>query len=209
LGLYAYDFHVFRSTCHKPNYVSYTAQHLATQAALHPKVRNAVRHMTSMSTLGRIGSSVYPDKKMEMSNKLSEQRSGLGGDLDTKLHNGPELDVLQHVVHCQDENLGRDAGVREPIRPSLLNGAQLLREAIVAQLGTNDLTVHTNINVFWHTGLGVDVTTGNVQHKMPQKWMWQVASGCVPHVNICKPNPNKPCVPPCTQDRRRQAPPRP
>lgn len=177
MGLYAYDFHVYRSTCHKPNYVSYCAQQLATQVGLHPKLRNAVRHITSVSTLGRIGSSVYADRKMEMSNQLSEQRSGLGGDLDSKLHHGLELDVLQHAVHAHDENLGRDAGVREPIRASLLNGAALLRSAILQQLGTDNLTVHSDTNVFWHSGMGVDVTTGNVQHKKPQKWMWQAANG--------------------------------
>ena len=104
-------------------------------------------------------------------------RSGLGGDLDSKLHHGPELDVLQHAVHAHDENLGRDAGVREPIRASLLNGAALLRSAILQQLGTDNLTVHSDTNVFWHSGMGVDVTTGNVQHKKPQKWMWQAANG--------------------------------
>ena len=38
-GLYAYDFHVFRSVAHKPNRASYSCQLLATYEALHPKLK--------------------------------------------------------------------------------------------------------------------------------------------------------------------------
>ena len=53
----------------------------------------------SVSPLGRPGSNVYVDRMMEMRNALSEQRSGLGGELSAKLHIGPQLDVLTDAVH--------------------------------------------------------------------------------------------------------------
>ena len=100
-GLYAYDYHIFRSVAHKPNYVSVTLQQLATYEALQPQLRPAVDLTISLSPLGRMGSNVYPDRYMEMRNKLTEQRGGLGGELDTKLHTGPELDILTHAAHVR------------------------------------------------------------------------------------------------------------
>ena len=51
---------------------------------------------------------MYTDRMMEMRNKLSEQRSGLGGELSSKLHVGPELDVLCDAVHvCPHVDCGR------------------------------------------------------------------------------------------------------
>lgn len=40
---------------------------------------------------------VGPDRFLEKINKLQSQRAGLGGNLDTKLHTGPELPALLHV----------------------------------------------------------------------------------------------------------------
>ena len=54
-GLYAYDFHVFRSTAHKPNRVSYTLQQLATYESVHPKLRPVYDALHSVSPLGRPG----------------------------------------------------------------------------------------------------------------------------------------------------------
>ena len=73
--------------------------------------------------------------------------------------------------------------MREPVRASLMNGAQKLREAIKLAVNTTDLMVPNDMNMFWHTGMGNNVTAGNVQSKRPQKWIWQVANGCVPRLD--------------------------
>jgi len=113
---------------------------------------------------------------MEMRNKLSEQRSGLGGELSSKLHVGPELDVLCDAVHKWDELYDQNqGGLREPIRPSLLNGAERLRQRLKALLGT-DLTQPDPLNHCWHTG-PVDYDAGDQQSKKPHKYMWAVAAG--------------------------------
>ena len=53
LGLDSYMYHMCRATCHKTNYVTYCAQHLATHAAMHPKLRATAEAMMSVSALGK------------------------------------------------------------------------------------------------------------------------------------------------------------
>lgn len=196
-GLYAYDFHVFRSVAHKPNRTSYSLQLLATYESLHPKLKPVFDACMSVSPLGRPGSNVFVDRMMEMRNALSEQRSGLGGELSAKLHIGPQLDVLSDAVHVShlarsshatrtdlaplvpqkwdelyDQN---DGGLREPIRPTLLNGAARLRSEILKVLGT-DLTQDDPMNHFSHAG-PVNYDGGDWQSKKPHKFMWAVLAG--------------------------------
>ena len=102
LELDAYMYHMTRATCHKTNYVIYAAQHLATHAAMHPKLRAVAEAMMSVSPLGKPGSCVGNDRYQEAMNKMQEQRDGLGGDFDTKLHTGPELSALLHGTHVSD-----------------------------------------------------------------------------------------------------------
>ena len=65
------------------------------------------------------------------------------------------------------------SGLREPIRPSLLNGAERIRQELKKTLGT-DLTVASNINHFWHSGPVDMANPSNWQQKHPHKWMWAV-----------------------------------
>ena len=113
LGLHAYNFHQFRSTCHKPNKMSMSCQMLATYSALHPKLRPVQDACFSISALGKAGSNQYDDRLMEFRNQMIEGRSGLGGELDTKLHTGPQLDVMAHAVHVSFPSRAR-ASASEP-----------------------------------------------------------------------------------------------
>ena len=65
--------------------------------------------------------------------------------------------------------------MREPIRPSLLNGAALIHKKLRETLGT-DLTVDDPMNYFWHTG-PVNNSGGDWQRKRPHKYMWACAGG--------------------------------
>ena len=178
--LYAFAYHMFRATCHKPKYVIIALQNLMTYDAMHPKIADVVNAMSSISPLGREGASIFPDRFLEGVNKYQEQRNGMGGSLDAKLHTGPELPALMHVMHAFDEFNGTDHGqIRDPIRPSLLNGAERLRQRFKSTLGT-DLTTHSSLNHYWHTGTPVNAEVGDPRRKMGKrshKWLWAVAEG--------------------------------
>ena len=62
--------------------------------------------------------------------------------------------TLLHIVHAWDEARDSDhAKLRDPIKPSLMNGAEHLKKEFVRLLG-RDLTVQKQnpLNPFWHTG---------------------------------------------------------
>ena len=48
-----------------------------------------------------MGSNIYDDRYVEFINKYQEQRDGLGGDLDAKLHTGPQLNGLLHATQVR------------------------------------------------------------------------------------------------------------
>ena len=102
LELDAFTYHMCRATAHKPNYVSYSAMHIATHVALHPSLRYAIESTMSISPLGKKGSNMGDDRYQEALNKIQEQRDGLGGNMDTKLHTGPSLWALMHGAHARD-----------------------------------------------------------------------------------------------------------
>lgn len=177
LGLDSYMYHMCRATCHKTNYVTYCAQHLATHAAMHPKLRTVAEAMMSISALGKKGSNMGADRAQEAVNKIQEQRDGLGGDIDSKLHMGPELSVLLHGTHAYDEAMGSDVlKCRDPLRPSLLNGAMRIRDELRKLLPT-DLTQPDDHNPFWHTGSQANMFTGDIMLHRPWKHIWRVADG--------------------------------
>ena len=84
--IYPYIYHLCRAVCHKPNYVVISLQQCCVAAAVHPKVRKAVESSLSLSVLGRKGSNMAPDRLVEWINQFQQQRGGLGGDFDKKLH---------------------------------------------------------------------------------------------------------------------------
>ena len=177
LGLDALMYHVARSTSHKTNYVVYSAQHIALHSAMHPKIRTVAEAMMSVSALGRKGSAMGFDRFQEALNMVQEQRDGLGGNFDTKLHCGPELATLLHGTHAYDEAMGTDVlKCRDPIRASLLNGAVRIRDAIEAKLGT-DISHPNPHNAFWHTGTSANMMSGDAMLHRPWKHCWNVADG--------------------------------
>jgi hypothetical protein len=99
--VYPYIYHLTRSVCHKPNYVVIALQQCCVTAALHPKVRKVVEAVTSLSILGRKGCNVAPDRLVEWINQFQQQRGGLGGEFDKKLHTGPALMPLLHATHVR------------------------------------------------------------------------------------------------------------
>ena len=99
--IYPYIYHLCRSVCHKPNYVVIALQQCCVTAAVHPKVRTAVESSLSLSILGRKGSNMAPDRLVEWINQFQQQRGGLGGDFDKKLHTGPALVPLLHATHVR------------------------------------------------------------------------------------------------------------
>ena len=78
----------------------------------------------------------------------------------------------QKWYELYDQNQG---GLREPIRPTLLNGAARLRAEVLKLLGT-DLTQVDPVNPFSHGG-PVNYDGGNWQTKKPHKFLWAVLAG--------------------------------
>ena len=68
LGLYAYGFHVYRSTCHKPNYVDISLAQLVNYVASNPALKPVIASSSSVSLLGRHGADIAPDKACEWVN---------------------------------------------------------------------------------------------------------------------------------------------
>jgi len=99
--VYPYIFHLTRSVCHKPHYVTIALQQCCVAAALHPKIRKVVEAFLSVSILGRKGSNVACDRLVEWINQYQQQRGGMGGDFDKKLHTGPALVPMLHVTHVR------------------------------------------------------------------------------------------------------------
>ena len=68
LGLYAYGFHVYRSGCHKPNYVDISLAQLVNYVATNPALKPVIESSSSVSLLGRHGADIAPDKACEFVN---------------------------------------------------------------------------------------------------------------------------------------------
>lgn len=86
---------------------------------------------------------------------------------------------MRNGFHPQayDEAMGTDVlKLRDPLRPSLLNGAALLRAEMKKLLPT-DLTQPCAHNPFWHTGNAANMEAGNVMEHKPWKHIWRVADG--------------------------------
>ena len=67
--------------------------------------------------------------------------------------------------------------IKDPLRPSLLNGAARLRREMKAHLGA-DLTVANDHNPFWHTGTSPNMNIStDVMRQRPWKHIWRVAAG--------------------------------
>jgi hypothetical protein len=89
-----------RATAHKTKYVLIFLQQLCVYHSLHSALVPVMVYMLSVSLLGKYASHIFGDRMVEWINKYQEQRSGLGGDLDQKLHTGPDLAALLHVSHA-------------------------------------------------------------------------------------------------------------
>ena len=88
LGLYAYGFHVYRSGCHKPNYVDISLAQLVNYAATNTALKPVIESSSSISLLGRHGADIAPDKACEWINDF------VSSDRCFILFNGPELDAV-------------------------------------------------------------------------------------------------------------------
>ena len=75
-----------------------------------------------------------------------------------------------------DDLRGKHSDLKDPVRPSLLNGAERVRAKFRELLGT-DLTVVDPLNRFWHTGIPTNAEVGNQETKQFDKFMWQVSQG--------------------------------
>jgi len=68
IGLYGYGFHVYRSGCHKPNYVDISLAQLVNYAATNTALKPVIESSSSISLLGRHGADIAPDKACEWVN---------------------------------------------------------------------------------------------------------------------------------------------
>lgn len=176
--LFAYSYHVFRSTCHKPNKVQHLLIALLGFCSTLPAVQVVLQVTVSLSLLGRKGSNMYCDRLLEMVNNIQQgvQGSSSGASFRRACDLTTLLQSILHVRHAfQDHETGAAAS-DDPITPSMLVQARTLQQELRRLLG-NDLTVPSPNNPFWHTGNPTPLDAGTFHERRPWEWVWRTAEG--------------------------------
>jgi hypothetical protein len=175
--LHALSYHMHRSTTHKINCVQIALIALASTLCTHPLLSDVVKATTSGSFTGKIGSLAYMDRLNEYINLLQEQRNGKFAAFETALHYSHHLIAMMHVEQMWTCASAGDSPLHDPMRQSILNAAEVIRQDMLAKLGT-DLTMVDERNPFWHTGNPTN-WNGNKMAKKPWEYVWDVAEGRV------------------------------
>ena len=151
--------------------------HLLSVFGTHPQLRDAVRRHMFMSQTGGVGASVYSDRAMESSNEEQKERNLSSAVLDSLLFTR----YLQPMMHVYRMWKAASSTV-EPgdigFRANIVHEVQALVDFFIAQIGTSDLTQHTEDNVFWHTGQPRNMRAdASMRECRPWEWIRMVAEG--------------------------------
>lgn len=174
MKLYAYSYHVFRSTCHKVNYSQIMLIALLGFCCTIPPVQQVLMALSSVSLLGK--TCMYNDRLVEYINKIQQgyKRSSHAASLGMALDMTTLLKAILHVRHTFEKHETGAAPSDDPVTQSMLIQARLLQNEFVRVLGS-DLTQHQPDNPFWHTSHAVPLHTGDYRHRRPWEWIWKTA----------------------------------
>lgn len=173
--LYAYSFHIFRSTCHKPVAAQIALVTLVSFHCTIASVQAILCATFAISLLGRLSSCTFIDRVMEFTNneQQSMRRSAHAASFGRTMDVTPLLRGMMHVRHAFQATEHGTSDGDDPITDSMLVQARLLQDELRRLLGT-DLTVATNTNPFWHTGNPV-AHNGDMRTHRPWEWVWRAA----------------------------------
>ena len=148
--LFAYSFHVFRSTCHKPVCTQIALIAMLGFCCALPSLQAVLLATVSLSLLGRNGSNMFVDRLLEMINKLQQgsKRSSNAAAFGRALDMTTLLRALLHVRHAFQAVEEGGEETDDPITTADLVKARILQDRFRQVLG-NDLSVHTLLNPFW------------------------------------------------------------
>ena len=160
--------------------------HLISIYGTHPELRSAIRAQMFMSERGRSGSSIYADRGQENANLMQKQRNLTSNVFDSLLFT-KLLQPMMHVARVFKAMFGVDP-IDQGLRSSIHNEVETVVKYFIATVGTNDLTQHTDLNNYWHTGNPVTLrSAANMQEYMPWVWIWRVANGLSRGRDMCRP----------------------
>ena len=148
--LYAFAFHAHRAWAHKPNAARIALIALLSTLGVSDKMKRFVCAVSTISTLGKVGSSMFADRYVEGINRAQQQRQGKFAAFERALTYQPHLIGMMHVDHAFTAAEDKEAGLDDPLRPTMLNAGEAVRQALKERIGT-DLTVETDRNNCFHT----------------------------------------------------------
>ena len=121
---------------------------------------------------------MYGDRCLEYVNYLQEQRNGKFASFDRALHYSADIVALMHVRQAWEAAKFGDTRLHDPLKQSTLNAAEVIRQKLHSELGT-DLTIATELNPFFHTSNAVKLNAGPKRSYRPWADYWDVAEGRV------------------------------
>jgi hypothetical protein len=174
--LFAYSFHMFRATCHKPVCVQICLIALLGFCCALPALQAVLAATVSLSLLGRTGANMYVDRLVEAINNIQQgtKRSSNAASFGRAMDMTTLLRPLLHVRHAFADSEHNVADIDDALTTSELVQARVLQDWLLRMLG-HDLTIHFPDNVFHHTGNAVPLHTGSAQERRPLEFIWQVA----------------------------------
>jgi hypothetical protein len=177
MKLFAYSFHVFRSSCHKPVAAQIALIAILGFTCVLPSLQQVLFATVSLSLLGRKGSNMYCDRLLEYINNI--QQGGMGnasaGAFSHAIDTTTLLRAMLHVRHAFQAAEQGAGAADDPITDRMLVQARMLQDEILRIIGT-DLTVHSPDNPFHHTGNSVP-RDGDFRERRPEEWWRRTAEG--------------------------------
>ena len=172
--LFAYSFHIFRSTCHKPICTQIALIAMLGFCCALPALQAVLLATVSLSLLRH---NIYVDRLLEMINKIQQgtKRSSNAASFGRAMDMTSLLRAILHVRHAfQAEEQGATES-DDAITTDMLVQARVLQNHFLEVLG-RDLSVLDPNNPFWHTGNAVPLDTGDFRQRRPEVYLWRVAA---------------------------------
>ena len=172
--LFAYSFHIFRSTCHKPVCTQIALIAMLGFCCALPALQAVLLATVSLSL---VRCNVFVDRLLEMINNIQQgtKRSSNAAAFGRAMDMTTLLRPMMHVRHAFQEAERGAAESDDAITTDMLVQARVLQNHFLEVLG-QDLSVVQANNPFWHTGNAVPLDTGDYRQRRPWEWVWRVAA---------------------------------
>ena len=140
------------------------------------KMADFVNAISTMSTLGKPGSNQWGDRFCESINDTQQVRSGKFAAFERSIAYTPHLVGMLHVEHAYSFAKDGEAVIDDPLRQTMLNAGEAVRQSLKARLGT-DITIANDTNPCFYTDGKPKVDRRKLREHMPHEYMWAVAEG--------------------------------